>query len=270
MIDKIWAPISAPTPEYGEVYRDIDSIDSVIIESALKSKSHFLQDLYRSGYSTIAFDRSDLDFSCLCFDRQIASELSNIELDLMLNLISNSRIVCTLLKQISRYLVLDAVDVIRTSSYENAGSDFWHRDGVGNRLKVFIPLNMVGSVPPTQVFPSSHTFSVWPRNWELLRCGQKNSYDDPISTRIEERLSIIYGPYRSIEWHLDKLIVLNTNAVHRAGSFSSSTYIAGTRYFLSLEIMNPDSSYLCSFYKLGRVGTSGNSMLFQRLKMLFC
>jgi hypothetical protein len=92
--------------------------------------------------------------------------------------------------------------------------------------------------------------------WELLRIGLKAPHQQESQKFIEDLYRRKYGEYISIKWSGKTAIVINTNCIHRAGTFSLTSQYGATRHFVSFEFMDPTASHICSKLKLGRCRSS--------------
>jgi hypothetical protein len=165
-----------------------------------------------------------------------------------------------LLRSMSRRYVIDEVTIFTNSVRINIGSDFWHRDGVGHRIKLFIPVIIHGIPPTTDFFKRSHLLSCHPFAWEMLRIGGSDPDKHEHQSIIEARLSELFGNPYHFEWSYDRIFFLDTNAIHRASNFHSGT-INSYRHFLIIEFMDPTSSKIAHRFRLGQCNTKINSSL---------
>lgn len=263
-----WVPIASPGKSYPLAYKTIDQIDKLILQNMRISANPLIRDLAIKGYSSIDLDLGLSDFRWVEFQEQMLSSISDSQAQMVLHYLTSSRKLKEILQCLYEYIPLDAVDIIKVTNFEDFGSDFWHRDGVGNRIKIFIPLRIQGKVSPTEVFEASHLDSCWPQHWELVRCGKIRPDKDPSQRIIDMQLSQQYGSPKKLEWEENNCIALNTNTVHRAGTFSNTNESQGFRYFVSMEFMNKETSLISSKLELGRVRSTISNCLLKGIELI--
>jgi len=178
--------IKAPSSGYALAYQTVDTIDSSGLSALSASRSWVLRSLAQEGYATIEINPICIDEALLDSSSQLCESVRSEVVSYVIACILKDCNLHALLRELHNILPFDAVDLIKTSSYEDQGSDFWHRDGCGNRMKLFIPVYIKGDVPPTELFPASHRGSIWPMEWELLRCGLRGPHQQASQRLIEE------------------------------------------------------------------------------------
>ena len=253
---------------YKYIYNTIDILGKSTSFSLSNDSSINLQ-LAQNGYSSIHCSVSAVDllvlnqFSSLrvdipAVDKSVADHgLFAQMLEKLLAL--NPKLRAVINKLLLLYSI-DEVNVLFAENSVNNGSDFWHRDGVGHRIKILIPIQLHGSPPATELFSGSHLYSCHPMIWEMLRIGEF----DPNTKLHQDLISSFYkryhGNFLSFEWSNNNVLFLDTNSVHRAGNFSSGTS-GSWRQFFSIELIDPIASKIAFKYKLGECFTKRNKKL---------
>lgn len=254
--------IQYPSSLYQSVYNCIDRIAN-LTRSFSSSQCDDLHSLYLALY-----ERGFLELSCpeVVVPQSIVSHCQSIHTsfafaqEFVRQLIERSTHNAMFLSSLLQRYRIDEVNFFVNSYHQNVGSDFWHRDGVGHRLKLFIPVKIVGEPPTTDLFPKSHLLSCRPYNWEMLRVGVDNPSNHAHQSHIEHYYKGLYGDFHSFFWNPHKLLLLDTNSIHRAANFHSGTP-GSSRAFLIVEFMDPTASRIGHRFKLGECGLSNNPYL---------
>lgn len=146
---------------------------------------------------------------------------------------------------------LDGLRFLISLNVPSCGSRLWHRDSVGNRLKIFIVLGSYGSAPTTAIIPKSHTDSAHPKNIDILRTfpefGPSKLFQDQIeSTLVKYYASPVVKPSQQA----GDIFILDTNAFHKAEIpvMNSGDCAYGKRMHLVLEYMPINASNFCTKY----------------------
>jgi len=105
---------------------------------------------------------------------------------------------------------IDPSNEIKKSKID--GSGFWHRDSIGNAIKIFVCLDVTGNGVKTELITGSQTMDPFVRNWEMLRSHDCldviNKFDDRIYSHYKPKIT-------SISLKPGQCVAFNTNAVHR-------------------------------------------------------
>ena len=152
-------------------------------------------------------------------------------------------------------LRLDRVMFSTTANNPSHLSTGWHRDSVGNRIKIFIIIAVSGSVPRTDVIKSSHKDTPYSKNIDLLRTRADMNLDGNFQKFIGSFLSSYYKTEpEAPEQNESDCIYLDTNNFHRSylpsmHSKGNKTIKEGTgmRLKLELEFMHKDCSNFSIF-----------------------
>jgi len=92
------------------------------------------------------------------------------------------------------------------------GSGFWHRDSIGNAIKIFVCLDVTGNGVNTEFITGTHAMDPFVRNWEMIRSHGRldliNEFDDSVQKNYKPSIS-------SISLRPGECFAFNTNAVHR-------------------------------------------------------
>ena len=91
-------------------------------------------------------------------------------------------------------------------------SFFWHRDSIGRRLKIWLPLRVPAAGPDTWVIKGTHFVDPMPRQWEMYRAD--NAFR---VTRGHSFIDLLSNLKQASCLHpsMEKAIILDTNALHR-------------------------------------------------------
>jgi hypothetical protein len=99
-----------------------------------------------------------------------------------------------------------------TKMSEIDGSGFWHRDSIGNAIKIFVCLDCTGNGINTELITGTHAMDPFVRNWEMIRSHDRldliNTFDDTVYMDYQSNIS-------SISLKPGQCFAFNTNAAHR-------------------------------------------------------
>lgn len=266
-MSNMFSHILPPSPIYDEVYNCIDKMGAATrsFEHELSHLDLIYSQLYREGFLDIWVP--GLRVSRYSVEQAIYHASYDLFAHEFLDM------VCTLNTPYAAFVSsllnlyrIDEVNYFVNSTQQNVGSDFWHRDGVGHRLKLFIPVDVNGRPPTTDIFPGSHVESCKPFKWEMLRVGINNPSKYKHQDLIENYYSSVYQRFYSFNWNPEKLLLLDTNTVHRAANFHSGLP-GSSRAFLIVELMDPSASKIADRFRLGECGKRQNMELISLFKM---
>lgn len=254
--------IHPPSPSYQTVYDCVDNM-----ADTTRRKSNYFNFSVESLYSQLhaegflVLESQDILISTY----SVNQALSNASCDIFANefldqLFTKDRTIGVFLSSLLNFYCVDEVNYFVNSSLQNVGSDFWHRDGVGHRLKLFLPIKIIGQPPTTDIFPKSHLNSCRPFNWEMLRVGIDTPSNHTHQHLLEGHFAHNFSKFFSFAWSPQKFLLLDTNAIHRAANFHSGTP-GSSRSFLIIEFMDPTASRIAHRYRLGECGMKRNKDL---------
>ena len=256
----------ATSLRYKSVYHILDNVNTFTRNGLIASSNKYVQSLHREGYAVLPFIAPPATKELSPFFKgsikssqlyDLINQLNLSVLDILQEILKLNPLVSMTLQELKSLYVVDEVSVLNAVNSENNGSDFWHRDGSGHRFKVFLPLLLVGDTPNTSVLAKSHHCGSHPMNWEMLRVNQLN----PNQHQHQEVIPSLFSNCDIFEyrWSYNSCLIIDTNAIHRAHSFSNSSLnTCGGRLFYSIELIDPFSSFLVRKYKLGGAGTKAN------------
>jgi hypothetical protein len=143
---------------------------------------------------------------------------------------------------------LDGLRFLVSDNVPGIGSRLWHRDSVGNRLKIFLILGSFGASPVTAVIPNSQKDSTFSKNIDMLRTRSDMSLSKLLQTQLQKTLSGFYMSSRvAPQQEAGDLFALDTNAFHRAEipimHTGNSSY--GKRMHMVIEYMPRKASNFC-------------------------
>jgi hypothetical protein len=257
---RLLCPIGIPEP-YPSIYPIVDSIGEACVHTLHSAKDYYLSKIGLEGFAEIPMQSHIKQNSQIPVKPNTTKEV----ISLLTKALSENKGILRLLREMRKIYEIDEVNILCSTTGVNNGSDFWHRDGVGHRIKLFIPIAIEGTPPPTDVFRGSHLESCHPRQWELLRVNQENPNNHDHQNQIQDLFCNVYGPPHTIEWDLRMAIALDTNSIHRAGNFTISCD-GSTRIFFSIELMQKLQSYAASKYKIGNCNSRMNLKLIHALE----
>ncbi len=259
----IFTVIDYPREIYKQVYETIDELNLSIKQPSLsgfsiENKLKF-EKLYKDGGIESAFKKEIVDTSKAYYYAENNLYAEFIE-EYFYNLKEIDGLYFYFLKSISEIYRIDEVTIFTNTVNHNVGSDFWHRDSVGHRLKLFIPILLKGNPPNTEFFRGSHVLTCRPFKWELERIGKTNPNTHLHQETIHNYYQNIYGCSQIFSWEYNKVLLLDTNTVHRAANFHSGTE-GSFRIFMMIEFMEKTASKLASKMSLGQCNTLSNQNL---------
>jgi len=254
-------PFEVP-PFFSQIYSIVDKLGSEGRLFLGHTNEECLQKLSSRGFATLGIERQP-DYSTCDSTSEQTYLTDNRIIDapkLIRKIIRLNPHMSNILRLLCKFYRIDEVNVLTSTSGINNGSDFWHRDGVGHRIKVFIPLYLQGNPPATHIFSSSHLDSCHPMRWEMYRVNQEDPHRQPHQEFIQKHHTPLFGIHETLQWSYDRVILIDTNTIHRAGNFVGIAK-ESWRCFASLELMEPLQSYAANKYRLGECNTRRNERL---------
>ena len=153
---------------------------------------------------------------------------------------------CPILTQSS--MRLDGLRFLVSDNVPGTGSRLWHRDSVGNRLKIFLIIGSFGASPVTAIIPNSQKDSTFSKNIDMLRTHSDMSFSKSLQVQLQKTLSCFYSTSKvAPQQEAGDLFALDTNAFHRAEipimHTGNSSY--GKRMHMVIEYMPRKASNFC-------------------------
>lgn len=161
---------------------------------------------------------------------------------------------------------LDKLMFHSVSNLPGHGSTQWHRDSVGNRLKIFLVLEAANMSPTTAIVNNSQFELAYAMNLDLVRTlqapdGSKNiGLAKPIQDQITERLVQRFRASAAvIKQEKGSILVFDTNSWHMAWKpcMQGSDESQDSRLVLELEFMDKHRSNFAADF-LGPCGPGQN------------
>jgi len=212
--------------------------------SELISTSHITELLDIAKYSRINYS-SSIDSRCTSSANSWQPDAKYLQR--IFNILDNYSEVSGIIR--NNHLRLDRIGFDYTSNYASQSSTHWHRDLVGNRIKIFLILANAGSSPSTGIFVGSHRDPPHSKNIDLLRTNRELARSDILQSEIQALLVSKYGPSSIMRQKARDVCIIDTNCFHRANipimHSASSRY--GKRLKLELEYMPTKASDFALF-----------------------
>jgi len=150
---------------------------------------------------------------------------------------------------------LDNIHFSLTRNYNSLKSTQWHRDSVGNRIKIFICLGSCGITPGTSFIPSSHLSDPQSNNIDIIRTFKMFKGDWSLQAEIVRILQSKFGaePITFFQSAGDVLYI-DTNGYHKSympWNEDHSRRGEGHRLLLQLEYMQGVASDYAHFNRIG-------------------
>ncbi len=275
-------PIST-TDLYKRIYHVVDET-SLLAKRKFKriigNKPSSMDILLKKGHTNLSIFQ----------ERELAKELKDLDLSnsFYMENFKDNGIKSAVMKIIDRILfqnirlreslslLLNAYDIcslglMNTTNNSRTSSINWHRDGVGHRIKIFLPLINYGLSIPTLYFESSHKESCIPQNWEMFRASKKSHKESVDLFYSIETQCLRHYREISINWNTDTVIFIDTNGIHASSCLKldrlntiNGKYL-GSRLFLQLELMDITQAQIVHRYRLGNSLSPYNKDIISRI-----
>jgi len=148
---------------------------------------------------------------------------------------------------LSKHFRLDNIHFSLTKNFASHKSTHWHRDSVGNRIKIFVCIGANGRVPATGYIPGSHKSNPISNNLDMIRACMAHRSNWYIQDEIEYCLanSAQFGNSSIFMQQEGDILLVDTNGYHKSympALEKRSGDSHGSRALLQLEYMRSDIS----------------------------
>jgi hypothetical protein len=165
---------------------------------------------------------------------------------------------------------LDEISFTVTNNIISQDSTQWHRDSVGNRIKIFFILDCTGNAPYTSIIANTARVNPVPANIDMIRLSPSGCSKD-IQEQIENILCHRFSSQRvDIVQNAGDIFMFDTNSFHRstipAMISGEKEYKYGRRLMMQIEMMDIEASNFMNKFRLGPTAPGQVSPLLIELK----